>query len=236
MDVKTGAKIKGIVFDKDGTLFDYRTTWNAWAGAVLLRLAEGDTDKMAALGACVDYDVVEGAVLPGSIIVAGTPMEIAEAMMPALPGHNVMDVYKTLNAEAATAPQAEAAPLAELLSTLRARGLKLGVATNDAEMPALAHLKAAGVVELFDYVVGSDSGYGAKPEAGQLLGFCEVVSLQPEEVVMVGDSLHDLIAGRAAGMGTIGVLTGLAEEPELSGLANAVLPNIGHLPEWLDGQ
>jgi phosphoglycolate phosphatase len=51
---------------------------------------------------------------------------------------------------------------------------------------------------------------------------------------MVGDSTHDLRAGRAAGMRTIGVLTGLATAQELSPLATAVLPDIGHLPNWLD--
>ncbi len=228
--------VTAIVFDKDGTLFDYRTTWNAWAGAVLARLSGGDQHKLLALSRCVDYDLSAGAVLPGSVIVAGTPMEIADAMMPALPDQSVEAVYALLNREAAVAPQAEAAPLRDLLSALRGRGIKLGVATNDAEMPALAHLRTAGVVDLFDFVAGSDSGYGAKPEPGQLLGFCKAVGVEPRNTLMVGDSLHDLMAGRSAGMRTIGVLTGLATDRDLSGIATAVLPHIGHLPEWLDGQ
>jgi phosphoglycolate phosphatase len=51
---------------------------------------------------------------------------------------------------------------------------------------------------------------------------------------MVGDSRHDLMAGRAAGMRTVAVLTGIAEAPELAPLADAVLPDIGHLADWLD--
>jgi phosphoglycolate phosphatase len=51
---------------------------------------------------------------------------------------------------------------------------------------------------------------------------------------MVGDSRHDLTAGRAAGMRTIGVLTGLATAQDLAGDATAVLDHIGHLPAWLD--
>jgi phosphoglycolate phosphatase len=50
----------------------------------------------------------------------------------------------------------------------------------------------------------------------------------------VGDSRHDLVAGRAAGMRCVGVLTGLADRADLSPLADAVLPDIGHLPGWLD--
>ena len=50
---------------------------------------------------------------------------------------------------------------------------------------------------------------------------------------MVGDSRHDLIAGRAAGMQTVGVLTGMAELADLAPFADVVLPDIGHLPLWL---
>ena len=50
---------------------------------------------------------------------------------------------------------------------------------------------------------------------------------------MVGDSTHDLRAGRAAGMQTVGVLTGTSLADELWPLADAVLPDIGHLPAWV---
>jgi phosphoglycolate phosphatase len=51
---------------------------------------------------------------------------------------------------------------------------------------------------------------------------------------MVGDSLHDLHAGRAAGMRTVAVLTGMASHADLAPHADLVLPHIGHLPDWLD--
>jgi phosphoglycolate phosphatase len=50
---------------------------------------------------------------------------------------------------------------------------------------------------------------------------------------MVGDTTHDLAAGRAAGMLRIAVLTGVAEEADLAAEADVVLPDIGHLPDWL---
>ena len=50
---------------------------------------------------------------------------------------------------------------------------------------------------------------------------------------MVGDSAHDLIAGRAAGMQCVGVLTGTATRADLAPLADVVLPDIGHIPDWL---
>ena len=120
-----------------------------------------------------------------------------------------------------------------MLQRFRDAGLKLGVATNDAEAPARAHLQTARISSAFDFVVGSDSGYGAKPATGQLLAFCDQVGVAPERTAMVGDSTHDLEAGRSAGMRTIAVLTGLAEAQNLAPFADVVFPDIGHIPDWI---
>jgi len=138
-----------------------------------------------------------------------------------------------LNAEAETVSLVEAVPLVPFLDGLRAEGFKLGVATNDAESPALVHLDVTGIREHFDFIAGSDSGHGAKPETGQMLAFAAAVDLAPAQIAMVGDSAHDLIAGRAAGMTTIGVLTGIADTGDLSPHADVILPDIGHIPAWL---
>ena len=137
---------------------------------------------------------------------------------------------------AARAPLAPPVDLAPLMDGLNARGIRLGVMTNDSERAARAHLQAAGVLDRFAYVAGFDSGYGAKPAPTPLLAFARQEALLPARVAMVGDSTHDLIAGRAAGMVTIAVLTGMADAPTLAPLADVVLPHIGHLPDWLDAR
>ncbi len=77
------------------------------------------------------------------------------------------------------------------------------------------------------------AGPSAKPAPGMLLAFADRFGLDPAAVLMVGDSRHDLIAARAAGMPAVGVLTGTAAAEDLAPLALAVLPDIGHLPGWL---
>jgi phosphoglycolate phosphatase len=59
------------------------------------------------------------------------------------------------------------------------------------------------------------------------------MDLAPDRIAMIGDSTHDLVAGRAAGMITVGVLTGPATREDLAPHATVVLPDIGHLPAWL---
>ena len=86
------------------------------------------------------------------------------------------------------------------------------------------------------FVAGYDSGCGAKPAPGQLLAFADAVGAAPEATLMVGDSRLDLVAGRAAGMIPIGVLTGVADAAELADLAEVVLPDIGHIAAWIAGR
>lgn len=227
-------KIAGVLFDKDGTLFDFEATWGAWAKGFLSEIAGGDGAIAARLGQAIGFDHVHARFAPGSLAIAGTQGELAAALSRQLPDAAQGEILARMNALALDVPLVPAVPLEPLFSDLAARGLILGLATNDAEAPALAHLEAAGVRQFFDFVAGFDSGFGAKPEAGQLEAFCRRFALDPGEVLMVGDSLHDLHAGRAAGMRPIGVLSGPAMQDDLSPHADAVLPDISHLPGWID--
>ncbi|CUH44443.1 HAD family hydrolase [Ruegeria atlantica] len=225
--------IDAILFDKDGTLFDFANTWGGFGRSVLEKLSDGDQKRAAELGQAIGFDPVSEEYADDSIVIAGTVEEIAEALAPYFPDMPSDELIDILNTESATATQAPAVPLVPFLDALRQAGLKLGVATNDGEMPALQHLASVGIRDHFDFVAGYDSGHGFKPGPGQLIAFATHVGVDPSRVAMVGDSLHDLQAGRAAGMITIGVLTGLAPAKALAPMADVVLPDIGHIPAWL---
>lgn len=232
----TTVLIRGILFDKDGTLFDFAKTWEAWANAFLTRLTQGDLARATMIGAAVGFDLAANRFATDSIVIAGTPGEVVDVLSPHVPEMSKAALIDLLNEEASRAPQSEVTPLIPFLEVLRARGLVLGVATNDAEAPALAHLNKAGVTHLFDFIAGFDSGHGGKPSPGQLNAFAKTVGLAPNQIAMIGDSTHDLIAGKAAGMTRIAVLTGMASADDLAPHADVVLPDISHLPNWLDGQ
>ncbi|QDY69489.1 HAD family hydrolase [Qingshengfaniella alkalisoli] len=227
--------VRAILFDKDGTLFDFHATWSEWSAGFLLRLAGGDLERARILGEAIGFDLDTRSFLDGALVVGGTPDDIAHALLPHLPGATPFSLVSRMNSETARIPQKEAAPLKSLLGDLRQTGLKLGVATNDCVAPAEAHLAQAGIEGFFDHIIGCDSGYGAKPEPGMLLGFADYVGVPPEEVVMVGDSVHDLNCGRGAGARCVGVLTGSAQRSALEPLADIVLPSIASLPVWLSG-
>ena len=125
-------------------------------------------------------------------------------------------------------------PLVPLLDRLIAAGMTLGIATNDAEAPARAHLERAGMLDRFAFVAGYDSGHGAKPQPGHAHApSAAATGIPPADCAMIGDSTHDLDSGRAAGMAAVAVLTGIAEHADLAPHADVVLESIGALPGWL---
>ncbi len=225
--------IDGVIFDKDGTLFDFRRSWGTWSAHLLAELAQ-DTAHAGLLARAIGYLPEANDFAPDSPVIAATPVEIAAQLLPLLPGFDHQALTDLLNARAAQAVMVEVAPLAPLLADLRARGLAIGLATNDGEGPARTHLANHGVAALFDFVAGCDTGHGGKPGPGMLLAFARQMTLDPARVVMVGDSRHDLEAGRAAGMRTVAVLTGIAKRAELAPHADVVLPDIGALGGWID--
>lgn len=227
--------IEGILFDKDGTLFDFRATWDVWAADLIADLSAGDAGVAGRIADAIAFDMAASRFLPHSPVIAGTNREAAECVATALPGRPVDELEIVLMERAAMAPLAPAVPLPPFLDGLAGRGLTLGVMTNDSERAARAHLAHAGIEDKLDFIAGFDSGFGAKPAPDPLLAFARQAGLAPERVVMVGDSTHDLLAGRRAGMRTLGVLTGVAGAGELAPLADMVLPDIGHIPAWLDG-
>lgn len=230
------ARIKGVVFDKDGTLFDFQATWGAWSRGMIEAESGGDPILMSRLAEALGYDLGTGRFRPDSVVIASTVETVAERILDVLPGLGKRELIARMDARAAEAPQVEVPLLREALGRLEGMGLALGIATNDTEAPARAHLRAAGVEERFGFVAGYDSGWGGKPGAGQLLAFAQATGLAPGDCAMVGDSLHDLAAARMAGMAGVAVLTGVAGRETLEPAADVVLGSIAELPDWIAGQ
>jgi HAD superfamily hydrolase (TIGR01509 family) len=97
----------------------------------------------------------------------------------------------------------------EVLSALRPR-LRLAIATTKRQSTAQALVDALGIGGLFDRVGGSGAtAMRPKPAPDLLLVLAHELELVPERVLMVGDTLRDVQAGRRAGMRTAAVTYGL---------------------------
>ena len=226
---KTLSSIRGLLFDKDGTLFDFEKTWNSWTSRILTEVSKQSDVSIIALADAIDFDLKTGKLLPQSIVIAGTHRQVTAALHTKLSNWDFEHLESYLLDYVIETRQYEVVPLQKYFRKLKSEGLLLGVMTNDAERGAQAHLAAAGILDLLDFVAGSDTGFGCKPAPEPLLAFAKITGLKPDEIAMVGDSLHDLQAAQAAGMMRIAVLTGVAKEDELKKHADLVLPSIANL-------
>ena len=225
--------IKGLLFDKDGTLFDHDGMWGSWVLGILERLAPGDKALQEKLADSAGFDLETHEFEVGSDFVNGTSDDIVVAFRRVAPHLSAAEIEEAGREELKAVEIPPVCDLRALLGELRSKGFKLGVATNDFEQGAVDQLTRADVFELFDFVVGYDSGYGAKPGPGMIHGFCKAVGLEPEEVAMIGDSTHDLYAGKAAGAYRGGVLTGPAKMTDLVLHSDVILKNVSELPAKL---
>ena len=144
-------RVDALLFDKDGTLFDFHHTWGPWVGQVIEELGEGDRDRGAALASALGYDLATKKYFPNSPLIACTNRQAAEYITGVLPHLDVSEIEHYLTASAQDVPLAPVVPLDVFLTGLKHRGLKLGVMTNDSEVGARA------VAAITDALVGRDN-------------------------------------------------------------------------------
>jgi phosphoglycolate phosphatase len=225
--------IRGVLFDKDGTLLDYAKTWLPINHKVALAAAGGDRALANVLLRAGGHDPVTDRITPGTVLAAGTNDDLAvcfaEVLGPRTPANlsgMISDIFATGGAETATL----IAGVDHAVRALRAHGIKIGMATNDTAGGMRTSLQRVGMLEDFDFLAAADSGHGAKPGPGMGLAFAQAMGLAPGTLAMVGDATHDLDMAKAAGFGLkVAVLSGTGTAEDLAGHADVVLPSVREL-------
>jgi phosphoglycolate phosphatase len=224
--------IRGILFDKDGTLIDYAASW----GPINLKAADlaagGDADFAAYLMGVGGADAATGDATADSVLAAGSAADIASAWCAAGARFTVAALTERLDSLFLDCADAvvPVTDLGALFGRLKSAGLSLGIASSDNERSIRRMVEHLGLESLVDFVAGYDSGFGVKPGPGMAQGFCRACGLSAGELAVVGDNTHDLAMGRAAGAGlVIGVLTGTGTPASLSPLADACLASIADI-------
>jgi phosphoglycolate phosphatase len=232
--------LRAILFDKDGTLIDFDATWGPAAYEVMRVLAGGDEAALAELMRVSEYVLEERRFLPTSPLVAGSSAHYGPLWAQALRRPPSADLYREMDELFGRFGLRSLSPIgrpADLAQTLVRRGLRLGIATNDAEASARAQAEALGLTAHLEFIAGYDSGFGGKPHPGMVTAFAAQCAVRPDEVALIGDTLHDLEAARAAGAVSVCVLTGplgLAARTQLEPHADHVIGSIDELPALLD--
>lgn len=105
--------------------------------------------------------------------------------------------------------------IVDVVAGLRARGHALGVVTSKMDAIARRSLEHVGLMPLMDVIIGADSCTRHKPDPEPVRLALSRLGYAPREAVYVGDTVHDIEAGRAAGVLTIGVPWGACTREQL---------------------
>ncbi|WP_069806478.1 HAD family hydrolase [Vulcanisaeta thermophila] len=89
---------------------------------------------------------------------------------------------------------------AEVLSSLKRRGYLVGVVTSSVRSIARKSLEAAGLLQYVDALVAGDEVSRGKPDPEPLLKLLSNLKLNVDDVVVVGDTLYDIMMGINAGV------------------------------------
>jgi phosphoglycolate phosphatase len=228
--------IRAILFDKDGTLVDFQRTWGPATHEVLGKLCDGDHAAFERVAAVSLYDPAQRKLLPGSPVVIETTYGYGKLWAQALGRPLTPEFVDEIDGMYFQATLDHLTPMGDvkaLLTKLAARGLQLGLMTNDADANTRAQLERLGIAGLLGFVAAYDSGYGAKPAPDPVLAFAKFAGVAPSEVAVVGDTVHDLEAARSAGALAVAVTSGPTPAERLKPHADVVLPSIAKLDDWL---
>jgi phosphoglycolate phosphatase len=222
-----GQPLEAVLFDLDGTLLD---TAADIALALNRTLAEhgyreaelGDVRGMIGRGA--DILIRRAAAAQGRAL-----EEAAHAAMVERFFHHYGALHESDEFDAAPYPGA-----AEALRRLHDAGLRTGVVTNKQERFARGLLARLELIAWVDVVVGGDSCERRKPDPQPLLFACAQLRASPAHTLMVGDSINDVEAARAANIAVVCVPYGYNEGRNPRELpCDALVETLEELPRWL---
>ncbi|MDA7981970.1 MAG: HAD family hydrolase [Alphaproteobacteria bacterium] len=228
--------IRGVLFDKDGTLMDYERSWGVVNREAARVVSRGDAGLERRLLEAGGVDLSCDVTRMDSAFASGSTLDVARAFMAAGLEADESALVDELNGLFSGVLETAVAvtDLREFFGELRGLGLCLGVASNDSAAGVASFLEKFGVSGLVDFAIGYDSGYGQKPGVGMLRGFCGAVGLDAGEVAMVGDTFHDMEMGRVGGVGLrVGVLTGTGTADELGEISDICLSDVSELTKIL---
>ncbi len=183
-------KIKAVVIDLDGTLID---TAPDLAYAAELMMAE--------LGLpCPSQDAVTSYIGNG---VSRLVKRVLTGDMDAEPDAALFErALASYNKHYRANVSRQSRPFPDVvegLQALRAMGLHVACITNKAEAFTHPLLKDTGLFDYFELILSGDSLPKRKPDPLPLQHACETFGIQPVELLLIGDSLNDTQAARAAG-------------------------------------
>lgn len=187
------AKINTVLFDFDGTIMD--------------------TNHLILQSWQHTFRTIEGKERAESEILEtfGEPLHVTmEKLLPQIPVEEGVEVYRGFHYDHFTDLIEIFPGILDLLEKLKERGYKTGIVTSRLRHTTELGLDKYDMAKYFDTVVTCDDTDKFKPDPEPVLLALERLNSKPEEAIMIGDSIFDILCARNAGTKTALVSWALA--------------------------
>jgi pyrophosphatase PpaX len=184
--------IRAVLFDLDGTLLDsIRLILDSYHHALAVHRLPPRSDQqwLAGIGTPLWVQFRDWAHDP----------DLLDALIATYREHNIANHDRAVSAYP---------DVVDVVREVRALGARTGLVTSKQRTGADRGLRFLGLSDAMDVVVAVDEVTRPKPHPEPLWLAAERLGIATAEVVYVGDSVHDMECGRAAGARTAAALWG----------------------------
>jgi HAD superfamily hydrolase (TIGR01509 family) len=215
----TKLKVKAILFDLDGTIVDSRDAY-----------LEAAKTAFQAMG--LEPPTMQTALQIPKRLEQNLPIDdLTHTDTTHFLGVYLKTFYAITAVKAKPIPNIHAT-----LENLRQKAkLVLITMRNVPKATVAKELQQFGLAQYFTYILTAQDTHKPKPSPEALIKALKVIDVQICDCLIVGDSVIDINAGKAAGAKTIAVLSGLYTKQELAKLnPDLILENATHLPNCIN--
>jgi len=213
------AMIKGVIFDFDGTLTELTLDFQ-FMRAEIVRIAARYVPEET-IKALEGHFILEMIYEIEDLLGKKGPEFRREAF----------ECLRVLEVEASTGKQVYPYTR-EVLARIKGKGIKVGVITRsclDVLMNVFPDIR-----EYVEGIVTREHIREVKPHPGQVYAISTLLAIRPEEGMLAGDHPTDVAAGKAAGMITVGLLTGRTTRKDFEAAdPTYILEDIRGIPDLL---